>query len=199
VPACQAGCGFSFDAAASSSVAATAPQQLPQQPPQPQGRPSFISISLPNLLGQINRMMPQLGQHMMMMRQQQQQHPMLMSAADPLHHSMMEDDMEDLEDELDDLSPFLRGNSAAGSSSSEESEEESRENADAEDSVEFPLMSSGLSAPPVRNGMDSWFGRKDEEEADLVDPFFGGLFSNVQQQMSRMMQSFPRVWLRMFP
>jgi hypothetical protein len=196
VPACQAGCGFFFDdaaALASAKAAAAASQQpLQQQPP---NRPSVISISLPNLLGQINRMIaPQLG-HMMLMRQQQ--HQPMMSMMSDQHHSMMDDDdMEDLEDELDDLSPFMRvggNNNALGDNSSEE--EESREEGD--DSVEFPLMSSGLSAPPARSSsnvmMDSFFGRKDDEEVDLMDPFFGSLFNNVQQQMSRMMQSFPRV------
>ena len=208
MPACQAGCGFSFDAASTglNPPAATWPAQPPARPAQqaawpvqqpawpaqqpsqpvrslePSGRlPSFMSISLPNLMGQINRMMPQLTQ--MMMRQHNS--PLMMeehhnNAMMDSHH-MMKDDY-DMEEDMEDVDSFLHGNSASGSSSEESSEELSS-------SEEFPLMMSNVMSAP--RGLDSFFGRKDEDE--LMDPAFGSLFANINQQMSRMMQTLPKV------
>jgi hypothetical protein len=168
VPACQAGCGFSFDAASTGLVAPAAlrPAQAPFQPQQqspfqqqqapfqqqsspfqpqqqqapfqqqqsspfqPQQQPSpfqtqqqslfrglvgrpqqqgIVSLSLPSLLGQINRMMPRLGAMM--------------------QHTMQE------EEDLMDLSPFHQQQSMDpfsqehGDSSSEETESEEEEQA----------------------------------------------------------------------
>jgi hypothetical protein len=182
VPACQAGCGFSFDAASTGLVAPAAlrpaqapfqpqqqqqspfqsqPQQSPFQPQQsspfqqqqqspfqlqqsspfqqqqqsspfqpqqqsspfqtqqslfrglggrPQQQQGIVSLSLPSLLGQINRMMPRLG-------------------------AMMQHTMQEQEEEIMDLSPFLQqsmdpfSQEEHGDSSSEETESEEEEQA----------------------------------------------------------------------
>jgi hypothetical protein len=168
VPACQAGCGFSFDAASTGLVAPAAlrpaqapfqPQQQPspfqpqqhpfqqqeqspfqpqqqqspfqpqQSPFQPQqsspfqtqqqslfrgmvGRPQqqgIVSLSLPSLLGQINRMMPRLGAMM--------------------QHTMQEEDLMDLSPfhQQQSMDPFSQ--EEHGDSSSEETDSEEEEQA----------------------------------------------------------------------
>jgi hypothetical protein len=170
VPACQAGCGFSFDAASTGLVAPAAlrpaqapfqpqqqspfqqqqapfqpqqqqapfqqqqsPFQQPQQssPFQPQqsspfqtqqqslfrslvGRPQqhqgIVSLSLPSLLGQINRMMPRLGAMMQHTMPEQEEDLMDLS---PFHHQQQS------------MDPFSQEH--AGDSSSEETESEEEE------------------------------------------------------------------------
>ena len=193
VPACQAGCGFSFDAASTGLNPPPPPTRPPPPPQQPliqHGRPSFVSINLPNLLGQINRMMPQIG-HMMHMRQQQQESDPLAAMMMMDHHPSLLEEDDVMEEDGEDIRSFLRSNSADSESTS--SEEESREDSH-EEEEEFPLMmSSSMTAPEQQRprGFTSFFGRKDDE--DLVDPLFGSLFANINQQMNRLMQTMPRV------
>ena len=125
-----------------------------------------MSLSLPSLLGQINRMMPRLG-------------------------AMMQHTMQEQEEELMDLSPFHQqsmdpfSQEEHGDSSSEETESEEEE----QEREFFPLtMSIGRGGG---GSLGSFFGRKDEE--DVMDPFLNSLFANINQQMGRIIQTIPKV------